>query len=275
MADHARGRGDLRRASQPVRTADARVIDGVKRALTRHHRRPRAAPRRSDPRPRAAVALWRHAPAQQSRDPQVRPAIRVEGAARAVRRAGIPARGGRTQPVPDREVDRLVRVRAASLGSSISQKPFKLVVNIGAAEGYYVAGLAQRLPEARLVAWEADPMHARLTRAMAQHNGVAARVDVRGLCRIEDLCRDAERRSGAGRDRRRGRRGRAARSCARTGPREVRPCSSRSTRCTHPACADDCRTASPRRTRSRRSPIARATGTTTPVLRAAGRQSRA
>jgi hypothetical protein len=66
-------------------------------------------------------------------------------------------------------------------------KPFEIVADIGAADGYYVAGLAMRMPDARVIAWEADPLHARLARLTAESNGVANRVDVRGQCGVEDL----------------------------------------------------------------------------------------
>jgi hypothetical protein len=66
-------------------------------------------------------------------------------------------------------------------------KPFEIVADIGAADGYYVAGLAMRMPETRVIAWEADPLHARLARLTAQRNGVADRVEVRGHCGVEDL----------------------------------------------------------------------------------------
>ncbi len=69
----------------------------------------------------------------------------------------------------------------------LAQTPFELVADIGAADGYYVAGLAMRIPGARVIAWEASPLQARLTRLTTERNGVAGRVELRGLCRIEDL----------------------------------------------------------------------------------------
>jgi hypothetical protein len=60
-------------------------------------------------------------------------------------------------------------------------------VDIGAAEGYYVAGMARfsRIP--RVIAYEGDRLGRILTRFMARKNGVADRVDVRGLCTPELL----------------------------------------------------------------------------------------
>jgi len=60
----------------------------------------------------------------------------------------------------------------------IERKP-KLVVNVGCAEGYYAVGLAKRLPEARVIAFDADPRARSATRRNALLNNV--RVEVRGI----------------------------------------------------------------------------------------------
>lgn len=62
-----------------------------------------------------------------------------------------------------------------------------LVVNIGAGEGYYAVGLALRCPQARVIAFEADPYNARLLRELARRNGVAERVEIRGTCTVAEL----------------------------------------------------------------------------------------
>lgn len=56
----------------------------------------------------------------------------------------------------------------------------EVVVNVGAAEGYYAVGLARRLPQTRVLAYE--PNHERLDElmAIAELNGVAAQVEVVG-----------------------------------------------------------------------------------------------
>ena len=66
------------------------------------------------------------------------------------------------------------------------QQP-KLVVDIGAAEGYYAIGLAFRIARARVVAFELDERGQTALRAMAQLNGVADRLSVRGRCEPADL----------------------------------------------------------------------------------------
>jgi len=73
-----------------------------------------------------------------------------------------------------------------------------VVVNIGAAEGYYAVGLARRLPELEVVAFEADSELRAACERLARLNGVAARVDVRGSCNAEvlaELGSRVERRS--------------------------------------------------------------------------------
>lgn len=72
------------------------------------------------------------------------------------------------------------------LVSVISRKP-RLVVDIGAAEGYYAVGMALRLPEARVVAFDIDPMARHLCEAAARINGAADRVTVHGECTVDTL----------------------------------------------------------------------------------------
>lgn len=59
---------------------------------------------------------------------------------------------------------------------------FPRVVNIGSAEGYYAVGLALRMPDAHVFAFEADENTRALCRAMADLNGVAERIHIEGLC---------------------------------------------------------------------------------------------
>jgi hypothetical protein len=62
-----------------------------------------------------------------------------------------------------------------------------LVVDVGAAEGYYAVGLAMRLPAARVVAFEMSENGQQWLRSMAELNGVADRVEIRGRCDRADL----------------------------------------------------------------------------------------
>jgi hypothetical protein len=63
----------------------------------------------------------------------------------------------------------------------------ELVVDIGAAEGYYAVGSALRVPLARVVAFELDERGRTALRCMADLNGVADRLSVRGRCGPADL----------------------------------------------------------------------------------------
>lgn len=57
-----------------------------------------------------------------------------------------------------------------------------LLINIGAGEGYYVAGMLMRLPEARAVAFESDSARRPLIRELMALNGLEERVEIAGEC---------------------------------------------------------------------------------------------
>jgi hypothetical protein len=63
----------------------------------------------------------------------------------------------------------------------------KLVVNVGCAEGYYAVGLARMLPEARILAYDIDPLARRQCAELAVINGVEDRVTVESECTPEIL----------------------------------------------------------------------------------------
>jgi hypothetical protein len=64
---------------------------------------------------------------------------------------------------------------------------FKAVIDIGAAEGYYCAGLALRMPETRFVAYEIDDSSRNMLQELATLNQVADRIAIRGTCTIEEM----------------------------------------------------------------------------------------
>jgi hypothetical protein len=57
---------------------------------------------------------------------------------------------------------------------------WRIAVNVGSAAGFYSTGMAMRLPAATVHAFEMDPAWQEATRRSAEHNGVAARVQVHG-----------------------------------------------------------------------------------------------
>jgi len=63
----------------------------------------------------------------------------------------------------------------------------KVVIDVGAAEGYYAIGLARRLPGATVYAFDIDPHATRLCRHLAELNGVSERVVTAGACTVDTL----------------------------------------------------------------------------------------
>lgn len=61
------------------------------------------------------------------------------------------------------------------------------IVDVGSAEGYYAVGLALRLPGARVFAYDIDERAQQLCGDLARLNDVADRVEIRGLCTVDEL----------------------------------------------------------------------------------------
>ena len=66
-------------------------------------------------------------------------------------------------------------------------KQYDLIVNVGAAEGFYTAGLAMLFPKAKLVSFEGDEDRTRFCRNFCRINQVWERIETRGFCTAEDL----------------------------------------------------------------------------------------
>lgn len=96
-------------------------------------------------------------------------------------------------------VPKLLGIYERELNSRIEQAcalNFPLIVDIGAAEGYYAVGLARRNPNARIIAFEMEQKGQDALKKMALLNDVASRVEIRGKCELADLqeaLRSAER----------------------------------------------------------------------------------
>jgi hypothetical protein len=73
-----------------------------------------------------------------------------------------------------------------SMQKAIERRP-EVVINIGCAEGYYATGLARRLPDAYVYAFDTDSKARAACLSAARQNGVGERIDVRAECRAEDL----------------------------------------------------------------------------------------
>jgi hypothetical protein len=71
--------------------------------------------------------------------------------------------------------------------TAIINADYGKIINVGCAEGYYSVGLALRVPETRVFAFDIDPGPRQLCEKMAELNGVSERVEVRGECNCEGL----------------------------------------------------------------------------------------
>lgn len=69
----------------------------------------------------------------------------------------------------------------------VIRRGYRTVVNLGCGEGYYAVGLARRIPEASVLAFDLDERSQRLCREMAAANDVAGRIRVAGECDPECL----------------------------------------------------------------------------------------
>ena len=68
----------------------------------------------------------------------------------------------------------------------IAEKP-DVIINIGCAEGYYAVGIAMRLADVNVVAYDIDADAQLLCGKLARMNGVDRKVDIKGECAPETL----------------------------------------------------------------------------------------
>jgi hypothetical protein len=68
----------------------------------------------------------------------------------------------------------------------IQQKP-DYIIDIGAAEGYYAIGLALRIPQSRVVAFETNPDGREMLNQIASLNGTSNRIALKGHCSHDAL----------------------------------------------------------------------------------------
>jgi hypothetical protein len=77
---------------------------------------------------------------------------------------------------------------AAVVAEALAKRP-SVVVDIGAADGYYAVGFAFRDPQAHVIAFEQNPRAQVELRKLAELNGVSSRIEVRGHCGPEDIAK--------------------------------------------------------------------------------------
>jgi hypothetical protein len=74
----------------------------------------------------------------------------------------------------------------------LCRRPFETILDIGAAHGYYAVGLLLRMPARKAIAFELDSELQRVVSDLANANGVAGRVTLRGLCDAPALASSLE-----------------------------------------------------------------------------------
>jgi len=74
------------------------------------------------------------------------------------------------------------------------QASYPLILNIGCAEGYYAVGMAKRMPNTHVLAFDLNPKAQATCRVLAEKNGVADRVTVGALFKPEDFALYANQR---------------------------------------------------------------------------------
>jgi hypothetical protein len=66
--------------------------------------------------------------------------------------------------------------------STLVEKQFKTIINVGAAEGYYAVGMALKCPQSNIVAFEMDEVMQQRCCDMAIVNGVKDKLTILGEC---------------------------------------------------------------------------------------------
>ncbi len=71
----------------------------------------------------------------------------------------------------------------------LCNSPIDLLIDVGAAEGYYAVGMAMRLPHLRVTAYEMEAHGRELLAEMSRLNQVTDRIEICGKCELDDLKR--------------------------------------------------------------------------------------
>lgn len=77
-----------------------------------------------------------------------------------------------------------------SLGSQ------RFIIDVGAAEGFYAVGLAQKYPDKKIIAFEMNPSSKQLLEMIAKDNSVT-NLEIHGKCEYEDLAKLGEKLDGS------------------------------------------------------------------------------
>ncbi len=71
---------------------------------------------------------------------------------------------------------------------------YPTILNIGCAEGYYAVGMARRMSDTHVLAFDLNPKAQATCRALAEKNGVLDRIQIGGLFKPEDFADYASQR---------------------------------------------------------------------------------
>ena len=71
--------------------------------------------------------------------------------------------------------------------SKVIAGSYSVIINIGCAEGYYVAGLARRMPNTSVIAYDIDQKSREACLKLCEKNGVSHQVQVKGIFSTEEL----------------------------------------------------------------------------------------
>jgi hypothetical protein len=74
-----------------------------------------------------------------------------------------------------------------SIIQALCSQNFTLIIDVGAAEGYYAVGMAMRNLSTRVIAFETEPKGQALLKKMAELNNVADRLTIAGTCNTSSL----------------------------------------------------------------------------------------
>jgi hypothetical protein len=91
---------------------------------------------------------------------------------------------------PSKNLPKIIGSYEMELHNAIEElikRKFRLLLNVGAAEGYYAVGMAMRMPMCKVVAFEIDEAQAERCCSTAILNSVERRITVRGKCDSDAL----------------------------------------------------------------------------------------
>ncbi len=66
--------------------------------------------------------------------------------------------------------------------NKVIQHGYDQILDIGCAEGYYAVGLALKIPQAKIFAYDVEPRARQLTYEMSKLNGVESRINIHSFC---------------------------------------------------------------------------------------------